>query len=262
MDYFDDLNIITVSRCVTTRNGTPGKANSYALGIMLRGPAIFRTEQEDKLLQTPFLYWSALHEKGCWATPKGKIRENLWVAGTGERFQRIVNSFRKAYPDSCTKFLKDPTTLLEVFNRLHRCWERKNDMEKYMIPVLMEEFVAAAGRACEQEIVSRKMSSIVLKCVKEIAANPGKNYSLAESAANAGLSQDYFRHTFRQYSGCSFHDYILKQRYALAVRLLRETNKNIGEISELCGFSSQSLFTQFFNRRSGTSPREFRKKSD
>ena len=48
MDYFDDLHIISVSRAITKRNGTPGVSFVNALGLMLRGPAILRTDTFSK----------------------------------------------------------------------------------------------------------------------------------------------------------------------------------------------------------------------
>lgn len=260
MDYFDDLHIIAVSRAITKRNGTPGVSFANALGLMLRGPAILRTDKGDTLIQTPFLYWSKKGGKGCWATPYGKERENLWITGEGERFDRIVGAFSRMYPGKNHVCIKESTELVEVFERLQKCWERKNDMEKYFLPVLVEEFVAAAARACEQENPYGKMSSMIRKYVQEISSDPGKEYDLKKIASEVGISPDYFRHIFRQYTGNAFHEYLLKQRFALAVRLLRETNKNIGEIAELCGFSAQCLFTMFFKKRSGVSPRQFRLK--
>ena len=45
-----------------------------------------------------------------------------------------------------------------------------------------------------------------------------------------------------------------------ARKLLLDTNLNIGEVAEFCGYGSASAFTQFFTREQGFSPREFRKK--
>ena len=260
MDYFDDLHIIAVSRMVTKRNGQPGSCFANAFGLMLRGPAILRTDKGDTLIQTPFLYWSKKGGKDCWATPYGKERENLWITGEGERFERIIGAFSRKYPEKNHISIRETAELVEVFERLQKCWERKNDMEKYYLPVLVEEFVAAAARACEQENTSGKMSHMIRKYVQEISSGPGKEYDLKKIASEAGISQDHFRHIFRQYTGYAFHEYLLKQRFALAVRLLRETNKSIGEIAELCGFSAQCLFTMFFKKRSGVSPRQFRNK--
>ena len=90
---------------------------------------------------------------------------------------------------------------------------------------------------------------------------PEKDFDMEMIASEAGVSKEYFRHCFREQMGISFHQYLLSQRYALAVKLLQESFLSVGEISEKCGFSAQREFTLFFRKRSGYSPAKFRKYS-
>ena len=259
MDYFDDLRILTVSKSITNRNGSPGKIEYSAIGMMLRGPAILCSRKGNVLLETPFLYWSRKGGEEYWKTPPGIIRENRWIVGDGPRFERMVDSLARLNPSENHIFLHDPRNLVEIFDRLHSCWERKTNSEKYRLKLLVEELMAAIGETLESEEVSGRMCMQVKKTAEEMSEFPGHDFDIEQIARKAEISADYFRHCFQRYIGTSVHDYLLTQRYALAIRLLRETNRSIGDISETCGFSEQRLFTHFFKKRSGTTPREFRK---
>ena len=82
---------------------------------------------------------------------------------------------------------------------------------------------------------------------------------LEQEAAKYAVSTDYLRHCFKLVNGISPYEFQLSQRYALAIRLLRETELPVGEIGDRCGFPVHRLFTQFIRKRSGFAPRELRK---
>ncbi len=265
MNYFDDIQIHSVSKCITKADGVPGKNESLVIGLMLRGPVMLCSEGGSRLLQAPFLYWSRrgvpTATGSFWRCPAGVERENFWIIGEGPRFERMVESLRALNPEDGHYYLENPKNLAELFERLRNTWERRNNSEKYRLPLLMEELMAAIGEAVETNDLSSRMSRLVKKTADAMVTSPGKDFNLASIAKSADVSQDYFRHCFQQYIGTAPYDYLLAQRYALAVRLLRETSRTIADISETCGFSAQRLFTYFFKKRSGLSPKEFRKRA-
>ena len=82
--------------------------------------------------------------------------------------------------------------------------------------------------------------------------------SLADLAAVAGLSASQFSRNFRKTLGVSPHAYLQSRRIELAEFLLGNTNRGICEIALLCGFSSQSHFTEAFRHAKGLPPRQYR----
>lgn len=261
MNYFDDLNFIAVSRSITKRNGSLMKNKNYTIGIMLRGPAIHYQEDHSCLLQTPFLYWSGGPDTpmATWKTPPGAERENLWVDFTGKRAERMVEAL-DALPHKIyrTHFLYKTEKLCDIFERLRTCYLRKLPFERYYLPLLMEEFMAAAGESILPESPGRKIDQYVEKTALRMYEVPGSSFSLDQLSAEAGVSNEYFRHCFQKQMGISFHQYLLNQRYVFAVKLLQETSLSIGEIAERCGFPTLRQFTFFFKKRSGYSPLQFR----
>ena len=72
----------------------------------------------------------------------------------------------------------------------------------------------------------------------------------------------YLVHAFKQYKGVSPINYLIRLRVQQAKELLETTNYSIAQISDSCGFSSQSYFSQVFKKACGMTPNAYRKSSD
>ena len=76
------------------------------------------------------------------------------------------------------------------------------------------------------------------------------------------MSKFYLVHAFKQYKGVSPINYLIQLRVQQAKELLETTNYSIAQISDSCGFSSQSYFSQVFKKACGMTPNAYRKSSD
>ena len=91
-----------------------------------------------------------------------------------------------------------------------------------------------------------------------IEAHLAQELSVTELAAAAQTSPAYFARLFRQATGQTPHQYVIKCRIERAKRMLEETEMPISEIALRSGFSSQSHFTTAFRRLAGATPKAFR----
>lgn len=87
-----------------------------------------------------------------------------------------------------------------------------------------------------------------------LTQNISGDIPLAAVARECGLSLTHFSKAFRRSVGVPPHQWLLRQRVALAERLLREFEMSLAEIALACGFSHQSHFTRFFSATVGASP--------
>lgn len=258
MDYFNDFKIVQVAKMITNRSSSLTRYPCGAIGVMLRDSAILCRENLEVEIKTPFLYWVRPNTPMCWQTPPGNTRENLWLAANGPRLNRMMDSLDKISSNGYI-FLEKTVKIVFVLEEMRKLFEHNTLYDRRRLPLMAEELMLEIQEALIEDDISGRMISIIHTVAREMAEHPENQFDIELITRNHKISPDYFRHCFQQYIGTSFHDYLLKQRYAMAIRLLRETPLNITEIAERCTFTDQSLFTRFFKKRSGVSPSEFRK---
>lgn len=85
-----------------------------------------------------------------------------------------------------------------------------------------------------------------------------ENISLEEVAKIANYSPNYFSDIFKEYTDCTFKQYVINLRLSLAESLLKHTQLSIAQISERSGFHDLSNFMSAFKKRYGVTPKEYR----
>jgi transcriptional regulator GlxA family with amidase domain len=78
-------------------------------------------------------------------------------------------------------------------------------------------------------------------------------------AQRAAMSPRTFARRFRASSGATPHQWLLKQRVVLAMRLLETTDQPVERIASRCGFGSAAVLRTHFQRHVGTSPAGYRR---
>ncbi len=82
--------------------------------------------------------------------------------------------------------------------------------------------------------------------------------TLADAAAQAHLSPNYFSERFHEFTGVAFQAYLQQRRLRFARSLLRATDLGITEVCHAAGFNSLSHFGRAYRRKYGQSPSAFR----
>src|SRR5262245_6465147 len=83
--------------------------------------------------------------------------------------------------------------------------------------------------------------------------------SIAQLAAECGLSRSHFARSFKRTTGTPPHRWLLAQRIAKATELLLKSESSITDIALACGFADQSHFTRIFVASVGMSPGAWRR---
>ena len=90
-----------------------------------------------------------------------------------------------------------------------------------------------------------------------IQANLEEKVSLEDVAKTTNISPYYFCRLFKQSTGITPYQYLIKCRIEKAKVLLRQEKLSITDIALEVGFSNQSHFTKHFKRIVGTTPKKF-----
>jgi AraC family transcriptional regulator len=99
-----------------------------------------------------------------------------------------------------------------------------------------------------------------VECVKEaVAVAPARDWSVASLARVANLSPFHLCHVFRERTGSSIYDYVLRERLAQSLEAVLDGG-DITTIALDAGFASHSHFTARFKRFFGVTPSALRQK--
>ena len=93
---------------------------------------------------------------------------------------------------------------------------------------------------------------------KILSDNIRENLSISDIAKKLHISMYYLMHVFKKRTGITINEYKMALRIAKAKNLLRNTDKNISEISDICGFESLQYFSRAFKKAEGVVPSKYR----
>ena len=92
-----------------------------------------------------------------------------------------------------------------------------------------------------------------------------KNYSddiaVDELAAAVHLTRCYFSTLFKNHTGMSPAEYILRYRLRIAKQMLCDTDCSVETIGDKCGFRCATTFIRAFKRHERTTPSQYRRKN-
>jgi AraC-like DNA-binding protein len=100
----------------------------------------------------------------------------------------------------------------------------------------------------------------VERMLHRISAGFAEPLTLKELAEGTGWHPHYAAGQFKAWIGSSPGEFLLRQRVAHARQLLVTTESKVIEVSEACGFPSQSSFYTAFTRIIGMTPAAYRRK--
>ena len=93
-----------------------------------------------------------------------------------------------------------------------------------------------------------------------IRRNLAKGINAADVVRRLGYSHTTVNNAFRYELGTTVQQEIIRQRLALACRLLKETSDSAAEIAGAAGFSNPQYFSKVFTEAFGTTPDVWRRK--
>lgn len=95
----------------------------------------------------------------------------------------------------------------------------------------------------------------VLSYIDAYYMNP---LTLEAIASHSGFSKYYFSRLFKQYTNCTFYEYLCSRRLKAAEEFLNQAGLSVTEAALMSGFSSISTFNRIFKQKKGCTPSEYR----
>ena len=110
------------------------------------------------------------------------------------------------------------------------------------------------------ENLSQNRSEIAVHMVQNYLEEHLKDHTISiESAAKTvHFSVSYLRQIFKEVTGESFNEYLIRKRMEKAGELLQNTSMKISDIAESCGYENQRYFASSFKKFYGCTPTDFK----
>lgn len=129
---------------------------------------------------------------------------------------------------------------------------------EHLLQVLLIEALRSSCEADGAASLLRGLAdprlAAALRCMH---ATPGRNWSVADLAREAGLSRSAFFTRFSRVVGVPPMEYLKTWRMALAKKYLREGQGTVAEIAGKVGYGSGSAFSVAFTKQVGRPPAHF-----
>lgn len=239
------ISIVTVTDIEWTRRSVKVKRRPYsALSFRVRGAGVLKTDNQRV----------AVGEGDVLFLPEGMDYEADY---TGGEILVIHFECKNAAFDRMENYsLTDSKTVLPLFRRACHAWQNKRAGYKLEITALFYEILLAIRR---QMLDAESKESAFEKAVG-IMKSEYKEAALTVNAVckRAGISDSYFRRTFKKRHGMHPLEYLTELRLTSAETLLHLPSYSVERAALESGFSDPKYFSRVVKKLRGCSPSELR----
>ena len=187
---------------------------------------------------------------------RDEIVLDKWSSLSGNEIIALSKILFLSSPVVITKFNEAGKILKciqqELFSQEIGFYARVN----YQVDELLIQITRGLAR---QNNPGRDFAKTFIKLEEALRMDLSHQWTVDEMAALVGLGNTLFNEKVKSYSGFSPLNYLINIRISEAIKLLRNRNISITEISLDTGFYSSQHFSTTFKKLTGFTPGEFRK---
>ena len=182
--------------------------------------------------------------------------EILWLHYDGvlaKEYFRLISQGKNAVCYTSA----NPYGTQQHLEKIYRMYHEENKASE---PLINQHIVGMLTELLTHAPTSREMDAenICSSLCAYITEHMDQPLSLEQMARQASLSPYYFSRLFKEETGYTSHQYLVMVRINAAKYYLKSTNLSIKQITQRCGFSSQSNFCAVFRRFTGETPGVYR----
>lgn len=150
------------------------------------------------------------------------------------------------------------TTVDAIVLELGGALEFRAERLRALLVVLFSSIFRAAGAG---QRIAPLPAAIRARIESYVDADPAARPTIADLAAEAGLSVDYFGRRFRETFGSAPRGWLVRRRIQHAMLRLDESEDPISVVARELGYPDVFLFSRQFKSITGVSPRSWRERA-
>lgn len=156
-----------------------------------------------------------------------------------------------------------PDALLPVTNLLRQMTsEIKNGLPGYdlfLLAKVLEIFVFISREYSRNQNPMARSLCRLGEVISRLESDYRRNWTISEISKVAAMAPSTLLPVFKDVTGFSPIDYLLRVRLAKAAERLLKTDARVSEIAADCGFSDSNYFSRQFRKHYNCSPRAYRR---
>lgn len=228
--------------------------NRTAVHYILSGSGVFN----GKVLGKGQGFITLRNEKAEYYPDKDSPWEYVWFRFCGDGAEKLLSEVGILREDRCFSF--DYAEEL-----LHLCgFFFENSVFRHRSDLFDEGVLKMVLSYHEKASPSSPPSQAVLhaeEAKRFLASSLHRNVTIRECADSLFLSRSYLRNIFFSVFGTSPREYLTLLRIERAKELLSSRSAPVSVIARSVGYEDALQFSKFFKKHVGTSPKDFREKS-
>jgi len=134
-------------------------------------------------------------------------------------------------------------------------WDAPDSAATFLAIHLLKQYAIRKPK-CQKHFDGLSVSQL-RRVTDYINAHLSESIRLDTLSTHLGMSRYYFCRLFKQSTGFSPYQYIIRCRVERAKRLLKQGGLSLTEVALACGFSHQSHLHRHFKRLVGITPKSF-----
>ncbi|MGO4697251.1 helix-turn-helix domain-containing protein [Paenibacillus sp. 2TAB26] len=153
--------------------------------------------------------------------------------------------------------------IVDLIDRIHLEEMDKLPGNRLAILLHLQQILLFLGRILapseEGQTVSSSAPSWMTAVLTYIDEHPSNPLGLSQLAKRASVTPAHFSRVFKKLTSMNVTEYVTTKRIIRAKELLMESDANIAEIAEQCGFESLPHFHRMFKKLTGMTPSHYKR---
>lgn len=228
--------------------------DSYLLILTLDGSGTIETSLETSVCKKEEMAVIDCNEAHAYRA--NEKWEFLWIHFNGKNSKELVKMLL-AHQGNVVH-MPETSLTSRFFSLLVHQTKKDSIGEEINMSSYIHLFLAEALNSTWKKEATNPKSVMVNEAIGYIESNYKNKITIADIAGFVRYSESSVVHYFREETGVSPYEYIIRKRLNKAKELLKTTNATIGEISEEVGFNSEANFIKTFRIKNNMTPNAFR----
>ncbi|HYF50840.1 MAG TPA: AraC family transcriptional regulator [Planctomycetota bacterium] len=232
----------------------------YAAVYVSRGDGWFSSAPSGRVAVRPgILFWLFPPVEHSYTPTPGTTWTEQWVIFNGtmaEQFERqgyLTPS--KPYVD-----VGDDPEIPRLFSRLEEIFHESGPLAVPMASAITHELIVRVHgiETGLLDMSKERGDPVIAQALKMIERESSRGLEPEQIASRLHVGYSTLRRRFRQVTGYSVKEYILRVQLKKAKELLAFTDQTVEEIAGVAGFADPYYFSRLFKEREGIPPTAFR----